>query len=74
MISKDLIRTLNKYNKKYPEANVYYLTDLSEFHFVGVEKTGVVFAPETQVKQNEINPEDCIKEQSDGYTPIIILG
>lgn len=74
MKSKDFIRILNKYNKKYPEANVYYLTDLSETNLIEVGKTGVVFAPETQVQQNIINPEDCVKESLEGYTPIIILG
>ena len=74
MKSKDFIRILNKYNKKYPEANIYYLTDLSESNLIEVRKTGLVFAPEAQVNQNNINPEDCIKEQSEGYLPIIILG
>lgn len=74
MKSKDFIRILNKYNKKHPEANVYFLTDLTESNLVSIEKTGLVFAPETQVNENNINPEDCIKEFSEDYVPIIILG
>lgn len=74
MLSKDLIRILNKYNKKHPEANVYFLTDSTEIDFINVEKTGVVFAPEDQMKQNKIDPDDCIKDHRDGYVPVIILG
>ena len=74
MISKDFIKILNKYNKKFPEAFVYFLTDLTETNFIGISKTGVVYAPVEQVNQNKINPEDCLKESSEGYVPIIILG
>lgn len=73
MISKDFIRILNKYNKN-SEASVYFLTDLTETNFIGISKTGVVYAPVEQVNQNKINPEDCLKESSEGYVPIIILG
>ena len=53
MISKDFIRILNKYNKKFPEASVYFLTDLTETNFIGISKTGVVYAPVEQVNQNK---------------------
>ena len=74
MISKDFIRILNKYNKKFPEASVYFLTDLTETNFIGISKTGVVYAPVEHETHHKINPEDCLKESSEGYVPIIILG
>ena len=74
MKSKDFIRILNKYNKKYPEAIVHFLTDPSESGFMPIGKVVLAYAPEQQIKNNSINTNDCVLEPTSGFEPIIVLG
>lgn len=74
MIIKDLIRKVNKLNKKHPEARVFFLTESSEVGFISTERVVLAYAPVQQIEQNEIKEDDCIKDPQEGYGPIIVLG
>lgn len=74
MISKDVIRTLNKYNKKHPQAIVHFLTDPTEVGFMPIGKIVLAYAPTQQIKDKKINTDDCIVEPKEGFEPIIVLG
>ena len=74
MISKDVIRTLNKYNKKHPQAIVHFLTDPTEVGFMPIGKIVLAYAPIQQIEQNNIKEDDCVKDPQEGYEAIIVLG
>lgn len=74
MISKDLIRKLNKFNKKHPEAKTFFLTESSERGFISANNIVLAYAPIQQIEQNNIKEDDCVKDPQEGYEAIIVLG
>ncbi len=74
MLTTDLIKSLNKFKKRNPNAPVFFITDTTENGILPLENIVMCYAKDEDIQNNNIKENSCIKQSKDGYSAIIVVG
>lgn len=74
MLTTDLIKSLNKFKKRNPNAPVFFMTDTTENGILPLENIVMCYAKNEEIQNNNIKEDTCIKEPKEGYSAVIVIG